>query len=356
MRGPQRQTDLANILGLADSTISYHLKLLEKEGAIAVDERKFYMLAEEGDVEETILSVFKEHGPFKKGDLFKLEELAVFGAKVHAAYRNLITKGLLVEQDENIRLTRWGTNRLNVCYVCCKPVTGLSTVSFVIDMLFEHGGVPIIGDVPERLTAVLIHPKCFRKLANQLIGEYSELQIPDDCFCDYCGLPLSIGVYRMLVENIGVSIEEMRGHLLKCENEITYKMQKPWPLFTSRENVEELVTEFEKEAKKKQIDYDRETRERELWSAAQSIIREKEERLDEIIRASFGPIETAYSKIITPWQYTPEEEIITTEEEFITTDKEKLRYASHGANYGMVFIGKNGERLHPLCASLLNRT
>jgi Mn-dependent DtxR family transcriptional regulator len=345
MKGrPQRQTDLANALGLADSTISYHLKLMEEEGVIAVDERKFYMLAAEGDVEEAILAAFKEHGPFDKGDLFKLEELKVFGAKIHAAYQNLITKGLLVEQDESIKLTRWGTNKLGVCYVCYRPVTGLSTVSFVTDMLYEHEGLKAVGDAPAQVTGVLIHPRCFRRLANEMIGEYSDIQIPDDCFCDYCGLPLSIKLYEMLVENIGASFDEIRSHLLKCEGEISGKIQKTW--FSSRKDVEDLVTEIEEEVKKKQIDYVRVIREQELWNAIQSIIKEKQERMYEIIRSLFSPTEIAYSKVTTPWE-SP------TVEDLIVTDKESFKYAPFEASFGMVFIGGKGERLHPFCARMI---
>jgi len=346
MKGrPQRQTDLANALGLADSTISYHLKPLEEEGVIAVDKRKFYMLAAEGDVEETILSVFKEHGPFEKGDLFKLEELKVFGAKIRAAYQNLITKGLLVEQDEKIKLTRWGTERLNVCYVCYKAVTGLSVANFVTEhMMHRYEDGSSAG--AEIITDVVIHPECFRKIANEQLEEWGGPFIPDKCFCDYCGLPLGVDFYRMLIENTQyVSLDELSRHMLQFENETVRKKKLRFSSM-GRCGTEELVAEFEKEAKKMKRNYDSARREQELYNAYREIIKEKKDRMERIIRAFYSPIERAYSSVATPDLM----ETVTTTESNPDAKPDTLEYVPHKGEYTIIFIGSDGKRLHPYCA------
>jgi len=345
IKGPLRLTDLANLLSKSPSTITYHLNLLTDQGTLVANEEKFYNVAEEGDIGEAILSAIKEHGALRMSDLLRLEELRVFGEKIHAAFRNLITKGLLVERDEVIKLTRWGTNKLGVCYVCYKPVTGDSVVSFVTDLLYEIEGTVQLGDVPGQVTAILIHPRCFRKLAREIIGGFSSIHIPDDCFCDHCGLPLSIGVYRMLVEGIGVSLQELRGHLLKFENEIVDKT-KPWPWFYRLQDIEELVMKIAEGAKKKGIDYDLNKRQQELWRVSQSTMEKKKERINETIRTLFSPIEIAYSKIMSSQ---------VTEDIHFVIRKETAAYIPSERGFGMVFVQKDGKRMHPYCASILKQ-
>jgi len=363
LRGrPLSHGDLVKETGLAPSTVSYHLKQLTKKGVLKCTEEKLYRIADEEEVELAIMNLLRGRR-LTQDEIVRSQELTVFSGVILEAFERLLLKGLIekvltVNQPERYRLSWRGCQKLGICYVCNKPSRDGSEIG-------SHVLEELVGLWIE--SSGFIHPECASEILRENL-DYGDVEYGKECFCDYCGLPLSPGTLRNVIER--VEVKDLSLYLVESEmiaynawKEVWRKQQCFPPIvdvYRFIDTFSELVMLFEhiKEgvnltSPETAEDYHPSARAKELFPIWQEIRRDKKRLADRVIELLIGPQGLVYEKL-QPIGASSAYVLVKPGEKAESEKLEAWPVEVEGGDHSLV-IREGKKRYHPYCEALIKK-
>ncbi len=198
------QREIANKLGLTDSTIYYHLKELERDGVITRG-KKGYRLREderEKNVLKLLAKCLKE-GINREDDQIRyiIENEKTFSneKEVKSFLELLKRKGYIHRSFTRYELTSEGARIINVCTSCLEPIEENDNIVMIYDVIdSSFGELWVVG--------YAIHQKC---LSREIEAPVGEIYFSKNSLCSYCGLPLSRELFMELCIPPEITVEDV---------------------------------------------------------------------------------------------------------------------------------------------------
>lgn len=344
-REPLRLSDIAKKTGRSNSGVSYQLQKMKKDGIIVCTSEKVYQLADNEEIERTILRILLKK-TLPMAEILQVDELKSFEQdKVKALLNKLIITGLLEQVrgrsseeglhkvDDRYKLSFFGCRQLGVCYFCNDPVSEGIGIEGVLTE--ESWGTRVDYDL-------LLHPACVTKWM-EIHWSEADYYIHGG-FCHFCGLPTNANhLMEMIGSRNSIEFRQLTNYLSPEEHQAISSPPKPhdgwvevgWEILyeeqevENRSDIEKIVSKIAEKAAENNIElgeYNQHERSNQLWTIAEKLIDQSRSKWDILLKLCgplLDPISMIYSQLPTSWTHDLKRYEISTNKDTSTGEEKE---------------------------------